>query len=221
MRGGGGRSVGVQWTDRLQECRGGAAGWRSSGRAVRRGPGDRRPRRAGGRDRTLPGAAWQRCRTHYAGWQRPRRALPWVRALTWTPSDQPDAASVHASGAGRPGRQAAGPEHSSRAPTWRTRESGARSGPQRAAQPGRRRTECGFPDRDAGWSAPSSPSSRRDRAAATCLDISPAASCGSPTPGGGAVPALSDNMEITVTPSIVMQPLGWPGRRSGVLPNRW
>jgi len=48
---------------------------------------------------TLPGAAWQRCRTHYAAnlmSATPKSAWGWVRALRHSVYDQPDAASVHA-----------------------------------------------------------------------------------------------------------------------------
>jgi transposase-like protein len=48
---------------------------------------------------TLPGAAWQRCRTHYAAnlmAVTPKTAWGWVRALLHSVYDQPDAASVHA-----------------------------------------------------------------------------------------------------------------------------
>ncbi len=48
---------------------------------------------------TLPGAAWQRCRTHYAANLMaacPQSSWPWVRALLHSVYDQPDAASVHA-----------------------------------------------------------------------------------------------------------------------------
>jgi putative transposase len=48
---------------------------------------------------TLPGAAWQRCRTHYAAnlmAATPKTAWGWVRALLHSVYDQPDAASVHA-----------------------------------------------------------------------------------------------------------------------------
>jgi putative transposase len=48
---------------------------------------------------TLPGAAWQRCRTHYAADLLavcPKSSWPWVRALLHSVYDQPDAASVHA-----------------------------------------------------------------------------------------------------------------------------
>jgi putative transposase len=48
---------------------------------------------------TLPGAAWQRCRTHYAlnlMSATPKSAWGWVRALLQSVYDQPDAASVHA-----------------------------------------------------------------------------------------------------------------------------
>ena len=48
---------------------------------------------------TLPGASWQRCRTHYAAnlmAATPKGSWPWVRALLHSVYDQPDAASVHA-----------------------------------------------------------------------------------------------------------------------------
>jgi putative transposase len=48
---------------------------------------------------TLPGATWQRCRTHYAAnlmAATPKSAWGWVRALLHSVYDQPDAASVHA-----------------------------------------------------------------------------------------------------------------------------
>jgi transposase-like protein len=48
---------------------------------------------------TLPGAAWQRCRTHYAAnlmGVTPKSSWGWVRALLHSVYDQPDAASVHA-----------------------------------------------------------------------------------------------------------------------------
>src|SRR5438309_1676399 len=48
---------------------------------------------------TLPGAAWQRCRTHYAAnlmAATPKASWPWVRALLHSVYDQPNGASVHA-----------------------------------------------------------------------------------------------------------------------------
>ena len=48
---------------------------------------------------TLPGASWQRCRTHYAAnlmSATPRSAWGWVKALLHSVYDQPDAKSVHA-----------------------------------------------------------------------------------------------------------------------------
>ncbi|GAA5141672.1 IS256 family transposase [Pseudonocardia adelaidensis] len=48
---------------------------------------------------TLPGASWQRCRTHYAAnlmAATPKSSWPWVRALLHSVYDQPDATSVHA-----------------------------------------------------------------------------------------------------------------------------
>lgn len=48
---------------------------------------------------TIPGAAWQRCRTHYAAnlmSATPKSSWPWVKALLHSIYDQPDAAAVHA-----------------------------------------------------------------------------------------------------------------------------
>ena len=48
---------------------------------------------------TLPGAAWQRCRTHYAAnlmSVTPKSSWGWVKALLHSVYDQPDADSVHA-----------------------------------------------------------------------------------------------------------------------------
>jgi transposase-like protein len=48
---------------------------------------------------TLPGAAWQRCRTHYAAnlmSATPKSSWGWVKALLHSIYDQPDAESVHA-----------------------------------------------------------------------------------------------------------------------------
>ena len=48
---------------------------------------------------TLPGACWQRCRTHYAAnlmSVTPKSAWGWVRALLHSVYDQPDGESVHA-----------------------------------------------------------------------------------------------------------------------------
>src|SRR5512135_343298 len=48
---------------------------------------------------TLPGASWQRCRTHYAAnlmAVTPKASWPWVKTLLHSVYDQPDAASVHA-----------------------------------------------------------------------------------------------------------------------------
>jgi transposase-like protein len=47
----------------------------------------------------LPGASWQRCRTHYAAnlmSVTPKASWPWVRALLHSVFDQPDAPSVQA-----------------------------------------------------------------------------------------------------------------------------
>jgi putative transposase len=47
---------------------------------------------------TLPGASWQRCRTHYAANLMaicPKAAWPGVKAMLHSVYDQPDAASVH------------------------------------------------------------------------------------------------------------------------------
>jgi putative transposase len=48
---------------------------------------------------TLPGATWQRCRTHYAAnlmSATPKASWPWVKTLLHSVYDQPDADSVHA-----------------------------------------------------------------------------------------------------------------------------
>jgi putative transposase len=48
---------------------------------------------------TLPGAAWQRCRTHYAANLMaitPKSSWGWVKALLHSIYDQPDATAVHA-----------------------------------------------------------------------------------------------------------------------------
>jgi putative transposase len=48
---------------------------------------------------TLPGASWQRCRTHYAAnlmSATPRSSWGWVKALLHSIYDQPDADAVHA-----------------------------------------------------------------------------------------------------------------------------
>jgi len=48
---------------------------------------------------TLPGASWQRCRTHYAAnlmSVTPKNSWGWVKALLHSIYDQPDAESVHA-----------------------------------------------------------------------------------------------------------------------------
>jgi putative transposase len=48
---------------------------------------------------TLPGATWQRCRTHYAAnlmSATPKTSWPWVKTLLHSVYDQPDAEAVHA-----------------------------------------------------------------------------------------------------------------------------
>lgn len=48
---------------------------------------------------TLPGASWQRCRTHYAAnlmSATPKASWPWVKTLLHSVYDQPDQAGVHA-----------------------------------------------------------------------------------------------------------------------------
>ena len=48
---------------------------------------------------TLPGASWQRCRTHLAAnlmSATPKASWPWVRAMLDSVYDQPDSAAVHA-----------------------------------------------------------------------------------------------------------------------------
>ena len=59
---------------------------------------------------TLPGAAWQRCRTHYAAnliGVTPKSSWGWVKALLHSVYDQPDATSVHAATGTRKGVSAA------------------------------------------------------------------------------------------------------------------
>jgi putative transposase len=48
---------------------------------------------------TVPGAGWQRCRTHYAAnlmSATPKSSWPWVKTLLHSVYDQPDAEAVHA-----------------------------------------------------------------------------------------------------------------------------
>jgi transposase-like protein len=48
---------------------------------------------------TLPGASWQRCRTHYAAnlmSATPKSSWPWVKTMLHSIYDQPDGPSVHA-----------------------------------------------------------------------------------------------------------------------------
>jgi transposase-like protein len=48
---------------------------------------------------TLPGATWQRCRTHYAAnlmAATPKASWPWVKAMLHSVYDQPDTEAVHA-----------------------------------------------------------------------------------------------------------------------------
>ena len=48
---------------------------------------------------TLPGAGWQRCRTHYAAnlmSATPKASWPWAKTLLHSVYDQPDAEAVHA-----------------------------------------------------------------------------------------------------------------------------
>src|SRR5205823_6616282 len=73
------------------------AGLADGRRARRRGGGLPHPTAAIGA--TLPGASWQRCRTHYTVnlmSVTPKASWPWVRALLHSVFDQPDAPSVQA-----------------------------------------------------------------------------------------------------------------------------
>jgi putative transposase len=82
------------------------AGWRSSPVLVARGlagvrlvTSDAHAGLVAALGATLPGAAWQRCRTHYAAnlmSVTPKASWPWVRALLHSVYDQPDAESVAA-----------------------------------------------------------------------------------------------------------------------------
>ena len=90
---------------------------------------------------TLPGAAWQRCRTHYAAnlmAATPKASWPWVKTLLHWVYDQPDAAAVTMS---TTGWSTPSPKSCPRSPrTWTTpgpmswrspaspKSSGARSG---------------------------------------------------------------------------------------------
>ena len=60
---------------------------------------DAHPGLVGAVEATLPGASWQRCRTHYArnlASRVPKSAQPWVLTLLRTVFDQPDAVEVAA-----------------------------------------------------------------------------------------------------------------------------
>src|SRR3954452_8345479 len=101
---------------------------------------------------TLPGAAWQRCRTHSAANLMatcPKSSWAWVKTLLHSVYDQPDAASVHAQfdrlGATRAGEPAEGAKHLPVAPGGVAGVHGVPEGylapdlveqPQRARDPG-------------------------------------------------------------------------------------
>jgi len=99
---------------------------------------------------TLPGASWQRCRTHYAlnlMSVTPKSSWPWVRTLLHSVYDQPDADAVHAQYdvCCMPWKSSCRPSWSTwkpPAPTcWRSapsrRRSGGRSGPTTRSLPHR------------------------------------------------------------------------------------
>ena len=70
---------------------------------------------------TLPGASWQRCRTHYAAnlmAVTPKSSWPWVKALLHSVYDQPDADAVPPSSTGSSTRW---PRSSRTSPTTSTR----------------------------------------------------------------------------------------------------
>ena len=106
---------------------------------------------------TLPGASWQRCRTHYATnlmAVTPRSSWPWVRTLLHSVFDQPDAESV---GLNMIGSSTRSPTSSRRSPPtstmpapsfWRSPpspdRSGARSG-QTTPRNGSTRKSVGAP----------------------------------------------------------------------------
>jgi putative transposase len=106
---------------------------------------------------TLPGASWQRCRTHYATnlmAVTPRSSWPWVRTLLHSVFDQPDAESV---GLNMIGSSTRSPTSSRRSPPtstmpapsfWRSppspNRSGARSG-QTTPRNGSTRKSVGAP----------------------------------------------------------------------------
>src|SRR5947209_818305 len=87
---------------------------------------------------TLPGASWQRCRTHYATNLMaitPKSSWPWVRTLLHSVYDQPDAAAVaaHRPSPRHPDRQTT---HRRRAPRRRpSRPAGLHRVPQGAVAP--------------------------------------------------------------------------------------
>ena len=116
---------------------------------------------------TLPGPAWQRCRTHYAAnlmATTPKSSWPWVRALLHSVYDQPDATSVHAQydrvlhaladKLPRVAEHLEGSDPTSWPSPASRRRPGARSGPttpsERLNREIRRRTDVVgiFPDRD-------------------------------------------------------------------------
>src|SRR6478672_10068243 len=106
---------------------------------------------------TLPGASWQRCRTHYATnlmAVTPKSSWPWVRTLLHSVFDQPDAESV---GLNMIGSSTRSPTSSRRSPPtstmpapsfWRSPpspdRSGARSG-QTTPRNGSTRKSVGAP----------------------------------------------------------------------------
>ena len=80
---------------------------------------------------TVPGASWQRCRTHYAAnlmSVTPKASWPWVKTMLHSVYDQPDAASR-----ARPVRQARG---------CRAGQAARRRRPPRRGPPGRARVHC-------------------------------------------------------------------------------
>jgi putative transposase len=127
---------------------------------------------------TVPGASWQRCRTHYAMNLMsitPKTSWGWVKAMLHSIYDQPDAASVHAQFTGsstpssrnsrRSRRTSRRPGvTSSRSPRSRKR-SGAKSGPTTPTNASTARSAAAptwsasspTATPSSAWSAPSSP----------------------------------------------------------------
>src|SRR3712207_1809038 len=97
--------TGKSWACRSPAPRTAPAGWPTSAHLTARGltgvqlvTSDAHRRLVDAVGAAVPGAAWQRCRTHYAAnlmAVTPKASWPWVRALLHSVYDQPDAGSGH------------------------------------------------------------------------------------------------------------------------------